>query len=37
MASVTAARALTAEGDGFRIERQTESGYDVLRSPSPRS
>ena len=35
MASVTAARALTTEGDGFRIERQTESGYDVLRSPSP--
>ncbi len=35
MASVTAARALTTDGDGFRIERQTESGYDVLRSPSP--
>ena len=35
MASVTAARALTTEGDGFRIERQTESGYDVLHSPLP--
>ena len=31
MASVTAARTLVAEGDGFRIERQTESGYfDVV-------
>ena len=35
MASVTAARALTTEGDGFRIERQTESGYDVLSVAVP--
>lgn len=35
MASVTAARTLVADVDGFRIERQTESGYDVLRAPSP--
>jgi electron transfer flavoprotein beta subunit len=35
MASVTAARTLVTDGDGFRIERQTESGYDVLRTPSP--
>ena len=35
MASVTAARTLVADGDGFRIERQTETGYDVLHAPSP--
>jgi len=35
MASVTATRTLVTDGDGFRIERQTESGYDVLRTPSP--
>jgi len=35
MASVTAARKLEADGDGFRVERQTESGYDVLGMPSP--
>jgi electron transfer flavoprotein beta subunit len=35
MASVTAVRKLDIEGDGFRIERQTESGYDVLRAPVP--
>ena len=35
MASVTAVRKLDADGDGFRIERQTESGYDVLRAPVP--
>jgi electron transfer flavoprotein beta subunit len=33
--SVTAVRHLEAEGDGFRIERQTEAGYDVLQSPAP--
>jgi electron transfer flavoprotein beta subunit len=33
--SVTAARKLEAAGDGFRIERQTEAGYDVLESPAP--
>jgi electron transfer flavoprotein beta subunit len=35
MASVTAVRKLEADGDGFRVERQTEAGYDVLRTPSP--
>ena len=35
MASVTAVRKLDAEGDGFRVERQTEAGYDVLRAPTP--
>lgn len=33
--SVTAVRKLEAEGEGFRIERQTEAGYDVLSCPSP--
>lgn len=34
--SVTAIRKLEpSEGGGFRIERQTEDGYDVLTSPSP--
>ncbi|MEP6759044.1 MAG: electron transfer flavoprotein subunit beta/FixA family protein [Actinomycetota bacterium] len=35
MASVTAVRRLEVDADGFRIERQTESGYDVLRAPVP--
>jgi electron transfer flavoprotein beta subunit len=35
IASVTAVRKLEPDGDGYRVERQTESGYDVLRSPSP--
>jgi electron transfer flavoprotein beta subunit len=35
MASVTAVRKLDADGDGFRVERQTEAGYDVLRTPTP--
>jgi electron transfer flavoprotein beta subunit len=36
VASVTAVRKLEPDGDGFRAERQTESGYDVLTAPSPR-
>jgi electron transfer flavoprotein beta subunit len=35
IASVTAVRKLDADGDGFRVERQTEAGYDVLRTPTP--
>ena len=35
IASVTAVRKLEPDGDGFRVERQTESGYDVLQAPSP--
>jgi electron transfer flavoprotein beta subunit len=35
IASVTAVRKLEPDGDGFRVERQTQSGYDVLRAPSP--
>jgi electron transfer flavoprotein beta subunit len=35
IASVTAVRKLEPDGDGFRVERQTESGYDVLRAPAP--
>lgn len=35
IASVTAVRKLEPAGDGFRIERQTEAGYDVLECPSP--
>jgi electron transfer flavoprotein beta subunit len=35
MASVTAVRKLETDGDGFRVERQTDAGYDVLRTPSP--
>jgi electron transfer flavoprotein beta subunit len=35
MASVTAVRKLETDGDGFRVERQTDAGYDVLRAPSP--
>ena len=35
MASVTAVRKLDADGDGFRVERQTEAGYDVLATPTP--
>ena len=33
--SVTAVRKLESDGDGFRIERQTEAGYDVVSCPSP--
>ncbi len=33
--SVTAVRKLGSAGEGFRIERQTEAGYDVLECPSP--
>ena len=33
--SVTAIRKLEPTDGGFRIERQTEDGYDVLTSPSP--
>lgn len=33
--SVTAVRKLEADGTGFRIERQTEAGYDVVSCPSP--
>jgi len=35
IASVTAVRKLDPDGDGFRAERQTESGYDVLTAPKP--
>jgi electron transfer flavoprotein beta subunit len=35
IASVTAVRKLDVDGDGFRIERQTEAGYDVMACPSP--
>jgi electron transfer flavoprotein beta subunit len=35
IASVTAVRKLEADGDAFRVERQTEGGYDVLRAPTP--
>jgi electron transfer flavoprotein beta subunit len=35
IASVTAVRRLEPVGDGYRIERQTEAGYDVLESPAP--
>jgi electron transfer flavoprotein beta subunit len=35
IASVTAVRKLEPEGDRFRVERQTEAGYDVLSCPSP--
>jgi electron transfer flavoprotein beta subunit len=33
--SVTAVRKLESVDGGFRIERQTEAGYDVLQSPAP--
>jgi electron transfer flavoprotein beta subunit len=33
--SVTAVRKLEPTDEGFRIERQTEDGYDVLTSPAP--
>jgi electron transfer flavoprotein beta subunit len=33
--SVTAIRHLEVDGDGLRVERQTEGGYDVLRCPLP--
>jgi electron transfer flavoprotein beta subunit len=35
VAAVTAVRKLEPDGDGFRAERQTESGYDVLTAPRP--
>ncbi len=35
IASVTAVRKLESDGDAFRVERQTESGYDVLTAPRP--
>jgi electron transfer flavoprotein beta subunit len=35
IAAVTAVRKLEPDGDGFRAERQTESGYDVLTAPRP--
>jgi electron transfer flavoprotein beta subunit len=35
VASVTAVRKLDADGEDFVLERQTESGYDVLRAPRP--
>ena len=35
VASITAVRKLEPDGEGFRVERQTEPGYDVLRAPSP--
>jgi electron transfer flavoprotein beta subunit len=34
-ASVTAVRKLEPSGGGFRVERQTEAGYDVLECPAP--
>jgi electron transfer flavoprotein beta subunit len=33
--SVTAVRALRVEGGALRLERQTTSGYDVIRCPMP--
>jgi len=33
--SVTAVRSLAASDAGYRIERQTEDGYDVLECPAP--
>ena len=35
IASVTAVRKLESAGDAFQVERQTESGYDVLTAPRP--
>jgi electron transfer flavoprotein beta subunit len=35
IAAVTAVRKLEPDGDGYRAERQTESGYDVLTAPKP--
>ncbi len=35
VASVTAVRRLEPDGDDFRVERQTEAGYDVLTCPRP--
>jgi electron transfer flavoprotein beta subunit len=35
VASVTAVRKLEPSGAGFRVERQTEAGYDVLECPAP--
>lgn len=33
--SVTAARRMDLDGDALRIERQTDTGYDVVRCPLP--
>jgi electron transfer flavoprotein beta subunit len=33
--SITAVRLLELEDDGFRAERQTDDGYDVLTCPTP--
>jgi len=33
--SVTAVRKLELDGDGFRIEQQTDEGYDILACPMP--
>jgi electron transfer flavoprotein beta subunit len=35
IASVTAVRKLEPADGGFRVERQTESGYDVVSCPAP--
>jgi electron transfer flavoprotein beta subunit len=35
IASVTAVRKLDPDGEGFRAERQTETGYDVFALPRP--
>jgi electron transfer flavoprotein beta subunit len=35
VASVTAVRKLEPSASGFRVERQTEAGYDVLDCPAP--
>jgi len=35
VASITAVRKLEPDGDDFRAERQTESGFDVLTAPKP--
>jgi electron transfer flavoprotein beta subunit len=35
IASVTAVRKLDPAGGGYRVERQTEAGYDVLECPTP--
>jgi electron transfer flavoprotein beta subunit len=33
--SVTAARRMDVEAEGLRVERQTDTGYDVVRCPLP--
>jgi electron transfer flavoprotein beta subunit len=35
VASVTAVRKLEPSASGYRVERQTEAGYDVLECPAP--